>query len=73
MFKYSIISYVNNRVSDEKISIGLIFINEDECKIRISDYKLDIVKILNVSNYSFLIKQLETWKNHKFSPDVVPY
>ncbi len=73
MNKYSIVSYVNNRATDERISIGLIMINENECKIRFSDDKLNFVRILNDRNHSFLIKELDSWIKHKFSPDAMPY
>lgn len=73
MFKYSIISYVNNRVTNERISIGLLFINNDTAKIRFSDSKMKFVKTLNEKGYNLLNLSIQEWVKHKFLPDRVPY
>lgn len=58
--QYSIISFLNNRVSEEKIAVGLIMLsNEMNPIIKISDKKLEIVKLLNPTVYNFFVNAIE--------------
>ena len=58
MVRYSIVSFLNNPVSDEKIACGLIFSSDNFSRFRFSQSKMEIIRILNPENYAFFEKAI---------------
>ncbi len=61
---YSIIKYVNNSLTNETISLGLIAISNNEIFFHLSGNKIELAKKLNIKNFKLLdfsIKQLKNF------------
>jgi hypothetical protein len=57
---YCIISYLNNSITEEKVAIGFLVIQENNPPyLKFSPSKLQIVKRLNASAYNFLNKNIQ--------------
>lgn len=60
---YSILKFVNNPLSGENISLGLIVISDQDVYFRLSTQKLSIAKKLNPHSISLLEYSLEQLRN----------
>lgn len=60
---YSIIKYVNNSLTNETISLGLIVISNNEIYFHLSPNKIELVKKLNSKNYKLLEFSLKQFKH----------
>lgn len=71
MTNYSIVSYMSNHVSDEKIAIGLIMFSDFKDPIyRISENKIDMACLINPSIGSFIRKVLNEESIFGFTKDM---
>lgn len=73
--KYSIIYAVIRPEIAERLSLGLIFVNEDKVKIRYSQKKLRVLKDLYSENeYKFIAKVMRSLNNELItSVDTINY
>jgi hypothetical protein len=63
---YSILKFVNNELSNESISLGLLMLYNDKVTFRVSERKMNIVKKLNaqsIKTTEFTIKQISDYFN----------
>jgi len=58
---YSIISYLNNFVSDEKIAFGFILTNNENSMVRFSSSKIRLIKHINEKAYGLLKSSLNNF------------
>jgi len=59
---YSIIKYVNNSLTNETISLGLIIVSNNEVFFHISPNKIELAKRLSSKNYKLLDFSLKQFK-----------
>ena len=60
---YSIISFLNNRVSDEKIAIGLVIIGGPKPIVKFSSSKINFARKINAKSAFLLEKTLDNFQN----------
>lgn len=69
---YSVIKYVNNSITNETISLGLIAVSADQVFFHLVQSKIELAKKLNSKNYrllDFSLKQFKRFAENDLSVD----
>ena len=75
-FQYSLVYGLLNLATTERLSVGVIYVNNDEIKFKYSQKKMDALKlIMNGSEHSFLSRIIKNLDNSckKESPSYINY
>jgi hypothetical protein len=59
---FSIVSFLNNQISGEKIAIGLIFLKDETPFVRFSKAKINLAKKINPLSFSLLTSNIKNFE-----------